>query len=697
MNTFPYGAVLKIHRRYSMDDIKRHMKGMKETGMNIAVIWPAVYWWEDKNNQNYPYNTGHEILKYAQEIGLKIIMELAGQHTSLEYAPDFVMKDEYYCKKTDGSNDAHGMRYGYLNYNHPEMKTLIEKQYKEIAENYKDYPALYGYDIWNETMFTSYDIHTLRVFREWLRKKYQTIENLNDIWDHTYHDWPQIQFTGWLWASVMPKVDYEQFHKDNIGMILKEWGNIIRSVDTEHPVIADNIHSMITADGDYHRPHDDWNVAENVDEFGISFYPKNNPFMDECTRWEMLTGVHSATKQGRFWISELQTHHQTMFNPFSYVYPHELKWWAWEAVSHGAKGIIYWKWNPFITGVQTFGRGLVDAKGNYTQRSDEAASIRKILEANEKEFMEYEPEQPNAVILYDRLNHDFIKAYSEYYRSYLSDSIYTDSIAGLYKCLWEQNIPAKFVTPDDIKKKSIDKYNVLFITNQVNMSDELAEGLKHYLSQGGTIICDGKFGEADDNGLLHEDVPCCGLWDDLGFRLMDMHPDNLSFSLKWNDAKLDCDGYYERREMELADDGIQDIASYSDNAPAIIEKKYGKGRILYISTFLWYGYFKEKSAETKEFMSLLDKEYGLSIYSVSSNNVKVCSLKGEKGRILFAFNYGEEKAEADISLECENEGEYSVEDLYYKKKHHLNIESHTLELRIKVDENDVRILIIKRL
>ena len=204
-------------------------------------------------------------------------MELAGQHTSLEYAPDFVMQDEYYCKKIDGSNDMHGMAYGYLNYNHPEMKMLAEKQFKEIAKGYKDYPALYGYDIWNETMFTSYDIHTLRVFREWLKKKYKTIESLNDIWDHTYYDWSQIHFTNWLWASVMPKVDYEQFHKDNIGIILKEWGNIIKSVDSAHPVIADNVHSMITSDGDYHRPHDDWNVAENVDEFGISFLPEKHP------------------------------------------------------------------------------------------------------------------------------------------------------------------------------------------------------------------------------------------------------------------------------------------------------------------------------------------------------------------------------------------------------------------------------------
>ncbi|MDD2579955.1 MAG: beta-galactosidase [Eubacteriales bacterium] len=210
-----------------MDDIKAQMRSMKAIGLNFVVVWPAVYWWEDRAHRDYPFNTGHQILTYADEIGMKIIMELAGQLTSLEYAPDFVMKDDYYCVKADGTIDRQGMAYGYLNYNHPEMKDLIEKQFTDIVRSCKDYPALYGYDIWNETMFTSYDIHTLRRFRTWLKAKYKTIEALNDIWDHTYYDWSQIHFTHWLWASVMPMVDYEQFHKDNVGMILKEWNYTI--------------------------------------------------------------------------------------------------------------------------------------------------------------------------------------------------------------------------------------------------------------------------------------------------------------------------------------------------------------------------------------------------------------------------------------------------------------------------------------
>jgi beta-galactosidase len=74
----------------------------------------------------------------------------------------------------------------------------------------------------------------------------------------------------------MPFVDWQQFRKANMGVILREWREYIKAVDAGRPTIADNINSMVATDAFYSRPHDDWNVAENVDEYGISFYPKEN-------------------------------------------------------------------------------------------------------------------------------------------------------------------------------------------------------------------------------------------------------------------------------------------------------------------------------------------------------------------------------------------------------------------------------------
>lgn len=652
MNQFPYGAVFKVQREYALDEIFSNLKSMKDLGMNIVVIWPAVYWWEDKGLPNYPYNTGHEILKYAEKIGMKVIMELAGQITALEYVPDFVMKEEYYPITYEGFLEKDKLYYGYLNYFHPEVKQLIKKQFTEIAENYKGYSSLYGYDIWNETMFMSFDQYTLQVFREWLKKKYNSINRLNDVWDRAYHDWSQIQFTRWMWASVMPKVDYHQFQKDSVGMVLNEWYKTVKDVDPHHPIIADNVSSMVVEDQSYERPQDDWNVAENVDEFGTSFYPKNAPnIMPDYKRWEILVGIHSATPTGRFWISELQSHLQMMFNPLSVVYPHEIAWWNWEAVSHGAKGVIYWMWNPFIKGMQTFGRGLVDTRLQYTDRAQTARMIGNVLKENEREFLTYEPKMPKAAILFDKINHDFTRAYTEQYTPFINNAIYIDSIAGIFKCMWENNIPTKFITQKEIMNGTVKQYKVLFMTNQLNISNEFSDALKEYVANGGVLICDGKFGEIDDFGVLHRNMPGGKLNEILGYRHVDVDPNGLVIDIKLNqNNEFKLDGYYEKRILEITDENVDVIGTFENGLPAVIKTSIGKGMVIYIPTHLWYGFYKENFESVSHFMRLLKDEYKLSPYSISNNDVKVCLLKGEDGMILFAFNYKNKEASAQIQL-----------------------------------------------
>lgn len=117
-NEFMYGVVFKVEREQKMEDIQNSLKAMKEVGFDTVVVWPAVYWWEEKG-LDYPYGTGKALLEYAGKIGISVIMELAGQITALEYAPDFLCKEDYYCVDRKGCKDLGTISYGYLNFNHP--------------------------------------------------------------------------------------------------------------------------------------------------------------------------------------------------------------------------------------------------------------------------------------------------------------------------------------------------------------------------------------------------------------------------------------------------------------------------------------------------------------------------------------------------------------------------------------------------
>ncbi|MGM9588209.1 MAG: beta-galactosidase [Candidatus Limivicinus sp.] len=635
---FTYGAVLKVEREHSRADIRSMLADMHALGMNTVVVWPAVYWWEPQG-EHYPYQTGRDLLADAEEIGIGVIMELAGQITAMEYAPDFLMKDEYFCVDRQGNRDDCGLGYGYLNFNHPEVKELIHKQYGEAAREYRDYPTLKGYDIWNETQFTSFDDHTLAHFRSWLQEKYGTLAALNDSWDRAYRSWEDIRFTQWMWASVMAFVDYQQFHKANIGMILRDMRSAIEAEDTVHEILADNIHASVTVDRYYDRPTDDWGVAQEVDQYGISFYPKFlSRFTPPFLRHQTMVGAHSAAPDGKFTISEMQTHHATMFNPEGSVSPQELWTWCWEAVSHGANGLIYWKWNPFRKGVQTFGRGLVDLQGRETPRTEVARKIGKVL-AKEPEIVKCRPQRAVAAILYDALNHDFTKAYTIGFRGILGaqDSIYIDSLTGLYRTLWEHNVPVKFLTPNQLLKGEADEIPLLFVSTQVPLGEAMAQALKAYVAQGGVCICDGKLGEVDPEGLLYPQIPGAGLSEEMGFELLDMEQGDLTIRLP-NGRTVQ--GGHDRRQMCLEEGKVQVAATFTDGIPAAVSASYGKGRFCYIATFLWSA-CKAKSQDSA--YALIEELFGKALpieVQCSESQVNVQYLTGDSANYLFAFNYG---------------------------------------------------------
>lgn len=690
---FPYGAVFKVQREHTREQIRHELEAIKKSGMNTVVIWPSVYWWEDRSLPQYPYDTGHFILRYAEEIGLKVIMELSGQITSLEYAPDFVMKEEYYAVKYDGTYMKDHMYFGYLNYNHPEVQKLIVRQFAEAARQYRHYASLYGYDIWNETMFESYDVYTLQRYRKWLQDKYGTIEALNGVWDRVYSSFEEIHFNRWMWASVMPVVDYYRFHKESIGMFLQEWAQAVKAVDSVHPIIADNIHSMVSDDSSFSRPQDDWNVAQHVDEFGISFYPKTTPNpMPPHKRWLVLTGAHSASRTGRFWISELQTHNKHMYDPQSAVSARELKLWAWESIAHGAKGLIYWKWDPFSKGLQTGGRGLVDYRGKPTPRLDEAIEISRVLRKHESEFASYEPPNPGAAILFDKDAHNFSKAYMAGYKPFAPDSIYLDSIAGLHRLLWELNIPVKIVTPDDVVQGILSPGQVLFMTNQVSMSKELADAIRAFISSGGAAVADGKLGEVDNNGILYTRQPGGPLHSSLGYDLVDLEPEGLQF--EWT-GEGRFKGYFERKRLDVTGNATVK-GRFGDGSPAVLETKIGNGRFFYIATHLWYGYFKEQPSETFAFMKRLADGLGMKRLSKGEGRSRVKLLQGSGGALLFAFHYGDTSDMTDVCLDI-GEGTYRVENVYTGEVSNARTLHGVMELRVYVRANDVTILKLSKI
>jgi len=624
---FLHGAVLKVTRQDTPSDIRRNFMQMKENGLNTVVIWPAAFWWEEKK-EGYPFNTGRTILSIAEECDIKVIMELAGQLTVCEYIPDFQMKDEYYPVDINGQR-VYGMKsYGYLNYFHPEVDELIRKHFTKTAEAYKDYSALYAYDIFNETLAGSYDEYTMAQFRIWLQEKYQSIDNLNAVWERTYTDFSQVSYSPWKWMSIMPEADFTLFERTITPTILKRWGEAIMSVDPLHPLLADNVASMVAGPNSFGR--DDFALKNAVDDIGISFYPKQvEGCCEPLKRWQIFDAYYAASKREGFYVAEMQTHIQALFNPTTCVRPYELKLWCTEALSAGCRSLIYWKWRPFNKGLQTMGRGLVDYKNRSTPRLAFAKEFAKLLDQTGA----LTPARSQAAIVFDDLCDVYQKGYDEDYA--IDHEIYRNSIFGAYMAMLDAGCLC-----DIIKLDEICNYKLIILTNHIVLDKASAAALSAYVREGGVVICDGKIGIVDETSLLNSELPGGDFNRYMGQDYLDTDYECVDFLFDG----IHYDGFYGRDLTSLTDG--QCLGHFEDGYPAVVMKQFGQGTVLTINTYLWYGYLMN-GGNANEFAKMLLDTYNLQCLEITpSLRARIC--ENETDRFMFVFNYTDDSVNGYI-------------------------------------------------
>ena len=631
-DVFHYGAVLKVTREDTYESIRKNLEQMKECGFNSVVIWPAAFYWEEKT-EGYPFNTGRFILDVAQECGIKVVMELAGQHTSFEYAPDYAMKPEYVCVNEDGHREFGQHSFGFINYFNPEVKEMICEHFKKCALAYKDHPALLAYDIFNETMYRSFDEWTMKEFRTWLKEKYGTLDKLNQVWERTYTEWSQVGIEKWNWMSIMPQADYAAFRKAAVARFIKPWVEAVKEVDAVHPVMADNIGSMLNPGVDYPRPQDDFDLKNVVDDIGMSFYPKQNSGTQEpALRWEVFDAFYAAAKREGFWVAELQTHIQALFNPNTCCTLRDLKFWCLESYAAGAKALIYWMWRPFTKGIQTLSRGLVNWANEPTERFDLAQELSRMY----ADIGVIKPVRSGVGLLFDPLCDDFQRIFSGNYG--LDESIYLRSLFGAYKAMLKNHVRCDIVTLEEI-----DAYRVIILSNHLVLGDKAAAALKAFVEKGGVVIMDGRTALIDEESMQLENLPGGGLYVAVGQRFYDFDNENSAFEYEG----LKVDGFGGRMQMKLTD-GVA-AANFADGLPAVVERAYGEGCIISINTSVWYGYAKEGYVSVEAFAGMLAEQYGLTQVETELD-LRVRVSENENDYLVFLFNDSEEAQNGEVTI-----------------------------------------------
>lgn len=642
MKPFLFGAVYIIEQDYTEEEIHRDLQYMKECGYNLVTLWPVANAWVTDNSHEWVFSETKKVLDQCQMLGMKAILQLFGQNQAQEFMPDSALTEEMEIHDERGEHINENCFWA--NLNHPVVRDYMDRYFKAAIETFKDHPAVFGYDVFNEAHFRSDDEYTKKKYQEWLKEKYQTIENLNHIWYRRYDSFSQISPTKRrsaysIWSSIMPDLEYEKFRSVNLTEICQFLYETAKKYDSMHPIIIDGTSAHIIAGDVTLRNNDEIATAAIPDIYGSTFYPKSWGKNYRDTPWTMSMyysiPAGAAKCAGKpYIVNELQTHTQSVLTPGSEVSPQELYDWILMCIFTGTQGMQLWRWRPFLHGYQSTGRGLTAMDGIPNERSERVRELVSFIHKNGELFDEFKVKESGvkiAVSYSARLYFDVFLKWGQ--------SFWKENLEGWYKLFWDNGLNPEFA---DLENLQDENAKVLVLPSILSVGKTTAEQLKHYVENGGILIADGRLGSVDEYGCVPaERIPGEALSQLFGIKETDVDSGH-SFRIGYGeDSHIILCGYMEQK-LEIAEDA-EILGWMDDGTPAVVLHPFGKGWTLYFNSFVGMTMLKHGDKELSDLViQVLQKTHCNFMTADKSDKVHVSWIQTESHLAALVINFAEE-------------------------------------------------------
>ncbi len=244
-----------------------------------------------------------------------------------------------------------------------------------IARRYGEHPAVVGWQTDNEygchDTIMSWGAEDLRAFRQWLRRTYQSTDQLNEAWGSVFWsmevtEFDQVSLPNLTVTETNPatRLDFRRFQSQQVAAYDRMQCDIIRAHSPGRWTTT-NMMGFFTE-------FDHWPVGENHDFVSWDSYPigfvERFPFSeDERNRWATTShpdiapfhhDLYRGIGGGRFWVMEQQPGpvNWAPWNPVPK--PGMVRLWTWEALAHGADVVSYFRWRQMPAAQEQMHAGL---------------------------------------------------------------------------------------------------------------------------------------------------------------------------------------------------------------------------------------------------------------------------------------------------------------------------------------------------
>ena len=449
---------------------------MQEAGINVARL--AEFAWAnlEPRDNTFDFAWLDRAIDVLTQRNIKIVLgtPTAAPPPWLWYKiPDIALVDENGIAREYGSRRD----YSPTNITYREYAVRFARA---VGEHYRDNPHVIGWQIDNEFGDRCYAQGTRLEFQQWLQRRYQSLEALNEcwgtrFWSHVYTDWSQIpvpirRVHGQHNPSL--HLDYLRFMSDVYVQFQQLQVDALREVCPPGQFITHNFMGFNYPKLNY------FDLARSLDLVTWDNYPRGFWIKTPDIAPAPLALGHATMrglKKQNFWVMEQQSGQGAWDILPPTPRPGEIALWAYQAIAHGADGVVFFRWRTCRFGTEQYWHGVLDHDGRGRRRYAEVKAMGHQIARIGSLIAGSAVRARVAIVL------SYDSRFGFQIQQNNPDFSYERHLADYFTALHEANIAVDIVSPDD----DLGSYDLVVAPALYITEIETVKRFEAFVQQGG--------------------------------------------------------------------------------------------------------------------------------------------------------------------------------------------------------------------
>ncbi|MBY0145739.1 beta-galactosidase [Neobacillus niacini] len=614
--------------QYDRDTMYEDIRMFKKA--NIDFVRVNIFAWaaSQKDEVTYDFSWLDEVIDTLYDNGIQV-----GIGTGTAAHPAWMAKKYPDILRTefDGKKRKFGGRHNSC------PNSLTYRKYaslfvEKLVARYQDHPAVLLWNISNEWGGACYCENCEKEFRVWLKKRYETLDNVNKAWNtsfwgHTFYDWDEIVTPNLLSEHFGERqtmfqgisLDYVRFNSDSMLECHKMEYEIIKKAVPE-TIVTTNIMGA-------YKPLDYQKWAPYMDVIAWDNYPS----MDTPVSYTpMMHDLMRGLKNGEPFMLMEQTPSQQNWQPYnSLKRPGVMRLWSYQAVAHGSDSVLFFQMRRSRGACEKFHGAVIEHAGHENTRV-----FREVAELGNELVQLSDRLLDSRVIAKAAIVFDWENWWAVEYSSGPSIALkYVDEVHKYYKALFDMNIQVDLVSVE----ADLTPYKVVIAPVLYMVKHGYAKKIEEFVENGGAFLTTFFSGIVDENDLVvlggypGELRKVLGIWSEEIDALPPEHSNKIVMEKEYGNLKgtYACNLLFDLIHSE----GAEIIASYGEDfyqgRPAVTMNKFGKGQAWYIAS-------SPDQAFLADLMDGIAEEKGIK-NEIAANKLGIEITKRKKGDKVFIF------------------------------------------------------------